>query len=68
MMPRGGAREGAGRPAGAKNKTVNPKGQRAGHQVRAYDDEWALIKEFASLVKLHGVAKGEQAIKYFSEL
>ncbi len=67
-MPRGGAREGAGRPAGAKNKTVNPKGQRAGHQVRAYDDEWALIKEFASLVKLHGVAKGEQAIKYFPEL
>lgn len=36
-----------GRPKG----TVNPDGQRKQHQVRAYEDEWLLIKEFTSMVK-----------------
>lgn len=36
-----------GRPKG----TTNPDGVRKQHQVRAYEDEWALIKEFASMVK-----------------
>lgn len=36
-----------GRPKG----TTNPDGQRKQHQVRAYEDEWLLIKEFTSMVK-----------------
>lgn len=36
-----------GRPKG----TTNPDGVRKQHQVRAYEDEWLLIKEFAGLVK-----------------
>lgn len=43
----GGVRPGAGRPKG----TTKPEGVRQQHQVRAYDDEWAIIKEFASIVK-----------------
>ncbi len=36
-----------GRPKG----TTNPDGVRKQHQVRAYEDEWLLIKEFTSMVK-----------------
>lgn len=36
-----------GRPKG----TTNPDGQRKQRQVRAYEDEWLLIKEFTSMVK-----------------
>ncbi len=36
-----------GRPVG----TTKPEGVRAQHQLRAYDDEWELIREFARLVK-----------------
>lgn len=44
----GGKRPGAGRPKGsAKEISV----QRKQHQVWAFDDEWAMIKEFASIVK-----------------
>ena len=41
---RGGARIGAGRPKGESN----PRPQ---NQIRAYPDEWLLIKKFAELVK-----------------
>lgn len=43
----GGRRPGAGRPKGS----VSPDGVRSQHQVRAFDDEWELIKRFAKLVK-----------------
>nr|DAI78041.1 MAG TPA: hypothetical protein [Caudoviricetes sp.]DAP78677.1 MAG TPA: hypothetical protein [Caudoviricetes sp.] len=42
----GGKREGAGRP---KGKTV--AGERKGRNIRAFDDEWELIKQFAKIVK-----------------
>ena len=45
-MSWGGKREGAGR----KPKS---EGVREGHFLRAYEDEWALIKKFADEVK-HG--------------
>lgn len=38
-----------GRPKG----TTKAEGVRGQHQLRAYDDEWELIREFASLIK-HG--------------
>ena len=44
---RGGRRSGAGRPKGS----VGPGGVRSQHQVRAFDDEWDLIRRFADLVK-----------------
>lgn len=47
-MPRGGKREGAGRPVGWRKE--NPC-QRARRQVAAFDDEWDLIKRFSQLVK-----------------
>lgn len=40
-----------GRPKG----TIKPEGVRSQHQLRAYDDEWDLIRRFACLVK-HGNA------------
>lgn len=43
----GGVRPGAGRPKG----TTKLEGVRRQHQVRAYDDEWVIIKKFASIVK-----------------
>ena len=44
----GGKRAGAGRPKGT---TKDISVQRKQHQVRAFDDEWTLIKEFADIVK-----------------
>lgn len=45
---RGGKRPNqTGRPKG----TTKPEGQRQQHQVRAYPDEWEIIKEFAKIVK-----------------
>ena len=44
---RGGYRHGCGRPKGS----TSPRGQRGVHQIRAYDDEWALIKEFMQLCR-----------------
>jgi len=38
-----------GRPKG----TTKPEGVRPQHQLRAYDEEWGLIRRFARLVK-HG--------------
>lgn len=47
MTGRGGKRPGAGRPSidPAKSKT------RPQHQVRAWDEEWEVIRRFADLVK-----------------
>lgn len=44
----GGKRKGAGRPKGT---TKDVSVQRKQHQVRAFDDEWEMIKEFANIVK-----------------
>lgn len=44
----GGKRSGAGRPKGTTKEVSN---QRPQHQVRAFDDEWEIIKAFATLVK-----------------
>lgn len=44
---RGGIREGAGRPKG----TTKPEGVRKQRQLRAYDDEWEMIKAFAKILK-----------------
>ena len=41
----GGKRTGAGRPVGA---TKEVSVQRPQHQLRAFPDEWELIREFAS--------------------
>ena len=60
---RGGARPGAGRPKGSKNVGLEqPRKQR---QLRAHDDEWALIKRFDKLVK-----KGhkDDCIKFLDEM
>lgn len=46
----GGRRPGAGRPKGS---TKDGSSVRPQHQLRAYDDEWDLIRRFAKLVK-HG--------------
>ena len=44
-MPRDGYRPGAGR---KKQEVHNVRSQ---HQVRAFDDEWLLIKRFTSIVR-----------------
>ena len=44
----GGKRAGAGRPKGSTKEDSNICKQ---HQVRAHEEEWELIKEFATLVK-----------------
>lgn len=45
---KGGKREGAGRPVGWR-KAISERRPR--RQLVAHDDEWALIKRFAELVK-----------------
>lgn len=44
MNGHGGMRIGAGRPK-------NPNGTRKQRQLRAYDNEWELIREFSRIVK-----------------
>lgn len=44
----GGKRAGAGRPKGT---TKGYSVQRTPHQIRAFDDEWTIIKEFVAIVK-----------------
>lgn len=45
---RGGKREGAGRPKGTERGVDVTRTQR---NMRAFDDEWEMIKEFATIVK-----------------
>lgn len=44
----GGKRPGAGRPKGS----TSPRGARGIHQIRAYDDEWELIRQFQRLTRI----------------
>ena len=44
---RGGTREGAGRPKGS----TKAEGVRKQRQLRAYDEEWEIVKEFSSILK-----------------
>lgn len=44
---RGGSRPGAGRKVGYKK----PEGTRKNRTLKAYDDEWVYIKEFAAIIK-----------------
>ena len=44
----GGKRAGAGRPVGTTKSETNQRKQR---QVRAFDDEWPIIKEFVALLR-----------------
>ena len=44
---RGGTREGEGRP----KVTTKPEGVRKQRQLRAYDEEWEIIKEFSRILK-----------------
>lgn len=41
-LNKGGGGGKGGRPVGS----VSPRGQRGIHQIRAYDDEWEVIKDF----------------------
>ena len=34
-----------------KGTRIDPRGQRSGHQVRAYDEEWLIIREFIACVR-----------------
>ena len=56
---RGGAREGAGRPKG----TTKPEGVRKQRQLRAYDDEWEIIKEFSRILK-HDPERAVRMVEY----
>lgn len=47
-MGRGGKREGAGRPVGTTKEVSTA---RPGRNIRAYDDEYILIKEFMKIVR-----------------
>lgn len=40
-----------------------PEGVRPQHQVRAYDDEWAVIKDFMKLVRKIGAEKAAELIR-----
>jgi hypothetical protein len=44
---RGGARPGAGRKEGYRK----PEGVRKNRSIKAYDDEWKIIKQFSSILK-----------------
>ena len=58
----GGTRQGAGRPKGSV-KAEKSKA-REQHQIRAYDNEWELIKKFAKIVK----EDYPKAIKFYNRL
>ena len=62
LSGRGGKREGAGRPKGTKNQTYNRRKQRG---LTAWDEEWALIKEFERLLKRFGTEKAAEVLKHF---
>lgn len=47
-MGRGGKREGAGRPVGTTKEVSTARPER---NIRAYDDEYILIKEFMKIVR-----------------
>ena len=61
-MSWGGRREGAGRKPG-KQKEISE--MRPTHTIRAFDDEWILIKKFAELVKRGEMEKCKKFISAF---
>ena len=62
-MPRGGAREGAGRKVGWRKGYSEA---RQGYQIRLYEDEWEVVKVFAKLVK-KDINKGREKLKELEE-
>lgn len=56
----GGKRAGAGRPKGTIKPVHNQRKQR---QVRAFDDEWEVIKEFMRAVRVHGAERGKAVLE-----
>ena len=53
-----------------ENQTGRPKkpeGQRKQHQIRAYDDEWELIRLFSQKVKRGGVEKARKFMEEYYE-
>ena len=54
----GGARAGAGRKEGYKK----PEGVRTTRAMRAYDDEWELLKELGKYIKKVGVEKARSEL------
>jgi len=57
---RGGARQGAGRKPG-KQKDFSE--MRPTKTLRAFDDEWLLIKKFADFVKHNDKSKAEKLLE-----
>ena len=57
---RGGARPGAGRPAGWRKE--NPL-QREVRTLRAFNDEWQVIKDFVKLLRSKGVEQTKKIIE-----
>ena len=39
-----------------------PEGVRSQHQVRAYDDEWAVIKDFVKILREYGVEQTKKKL------
>ena len=60
----GGKRTGAGRPVGT---TMEVSVQRPQHQLRAFPDEWEMIREFARLVKHVSKEECQQALSDLAE-
>jgi len=60
----GGRRAGAGRPKGTAKGESHARKQ---HQVRAYEEEWEIIKEFTRLTKLKGTQKAMAAVNALKE-
>lgn len=60
---RGGPRQGAGRPKGSKNTVKRPV--RPSQVMRAFDDEWEIVKRFAYYLK-HG--RREECEKFINEM
>lgn len=60
----GGKRTGAGRPVGT---TKEVSVQRPQHQLRAFTDEWEMIREFARLVKHVSKEECQQALSDLAE-
>lgn len=59
---RGGRREGSGRPKGWRK----PEGVRTQRQIRAYDDEWELIRKFCKLLKRDHRRACEEFLEQFT--
>lgn len=60
----GGKRTGVGRPVGT---TKEVSVQRPQHQLRAFPDEWEMIREFARLVKHVSKEECQQALSDLAE-